>query len=88
MQDVLVRLEKLQTVSVPSCLDERKPHFWEEGALKKNKRCAGGGRTQVCNLRTYYDSSISYHVVLDNEVVDIGRVTSTDQHEAKFQTSI
>ena len=25
--------------------------------------------------------------MLDNEVVDIGRVTSTDQHEAKFQIS-
>ena len=25
--------------------------------------------------------------MLDNEVVEIGRVTSTDQHEAKFQTS-
>ena len=43
MQDVLVRLEKLQAVSVARCLDERKPHLLEEGALKKNKRCAGGG---------------------------------------------
>ena len=43
VQDVLVSLEKLQTVSVPRCLDERKPHLLEEGALKKNKRCAGGG---------------------------------------------
>ena len=25
--------------------------------------------------------------MLDNEEVEIGRVTSTDQHEAKFQTS-
>ena len=46
VQDVLVRLEKLQTVSVPRCLDERKPHLLEEGALKMNERCAGGGRTR------------------------------------------
>ena len=87
MQDVLVRLEKLQAVSVARCLDERKPHLLEEGALKKNKRCAGGGRTQVCDLRICYDSRLSYHVALDNEVVEIGRVTSTDHNGAKFQTS-
>ena len=87
VQDVLVRLEKLQTVSVPRCLDERKPHLLEEGALKKNKRCAGGGARKCANFRTYQDSRLSYHIVLDNEVVEIGRVTSTDQHEAKFQTS-
>ena len=43
VQDVLVRLEKLQTVSVPRCLDERKPHLLEEGAPKNSILVLGRG---------------------------------------------